>query len=125
MLGTGDSCQLRAVSGSLGRVPAAAVAPLAPVVTYAAAAHGIHATCSDSYWGPTATAFAPACTASYHFDDSSSTAHRASESGTASSSVHVTSSTGVPVVSFTWCSPAVHSLSHGFLTRADFFAIRA
>ena len=118
MTGTGDSCQLRTVSGSSRRVPAAAAAPSAPAVTYAAAAHGIHAACSDSHWGSTATS-------SYHFDDSSSTAQWAPESGTASSLVCFTYSSGVLVVVLTSGSPAVHSISHGLLTRAVTLAICA
>ena len=65
--GTGDRCQLRTVPGSLGRVleaaaasPAAAAADASPADTHVAAAYGLYAACSDSTWGPTATAFAPA-----------------------------------------------------------------
>ena len=132
MIGSGDCCQLCTVSGSLGQVsvtaagpPAVAAANASAVVTYAAAAHGIHAACSDSHWGPIATAFAPAYTASYHFDDSSSIAHRASELGTASSSVCFTSSPGVPVVILAGGSPTVQSTSDGLHTGSVTLAICA
>ena len=126
LLGTGDSCPLCTVPGSLGRVLEAAAAADAPAVDpIAAAAYGLHAACCDSTWGPTATAFALASSACYHFDDSSSTAQWAPESGTASSSVCFTSCTGVPVVSLTRGSPAVHSTSDGLHTGGVTLAIYA
>ena len=54
--------------------PAAAAADASAVVTHATTAFGIHAACSDSHWGPTATAFAPDWSTYYHYDDSSSIA---------------------------------------------------
>ena len=100
MTGSEDRCQLCTVSGSSGRVPAtvagppaaAAAADASAAITYAAATHGIHAACSDSSWGSIATAFAPACSACHHYDDSSCTAQWASESGTASIAVCFTHS---------------------------------
>ena len=125
MTGSGDRCQLCTVSGSSGRVPATAAGPPAAAaadasaaVTHAAAAYGIHAACSDSHWGSTTTA-------SYHFDDSSSTAQWAPELGTTSSSVCFTSCTGVPVVSFTRGSLAVHSTSDELHNGAVTLAICA
>ena len=131
MTGTGDHCQLCTVLGSSGRVPEAAAASPAAAVdasladTHAAAAHGLYAACSDSTWGPTATAFALACSACHHYDDSSSTAQWASELGIASSSVCFTHSSGVPVVVLTSGSPAVHAFSDGLHTRAVILAFCA
>ena len=131
MTGTGDCYQLRTVPGSSGRVlvPTAgsptAAADASAVVTHAAAAFGIHAACSDSHWGPTATTFTPYWSACYHYDNSSSTAQWASESGTASSSVCFSHSTGVPVVILTSGSPVVHTISYGLHTGPVTLAICA
>ena len=105
--------------------PAAAVADAPAAVTHAVAAFGIHAACSDSHWGPTATTFAPDWLAYYHYDDSSSTAQWALESGIASSSVCFSHSTCVPVVILANGSPAVHTTSDGLDTGSVTLAICA
>ena len=99
--------------------------PAAAAVTHAAVAFGIHAACSDSHWGPTAIAFILDWLACYHYDDSGSTAQWASESGTASSSVCFSPSTGVPVVILASGSPVVHTTSDGLHTGSVTLAICA
>jgi hypothetical protein len=131
--GSGDRCKLCTVLGSSRRVPAtaadppaaAALADASAAVTHAAAAYGIYAACSNSTWGPTATAFALDCSAYHHYDDSSSTAQWASESGTASSSVCFTPNTCVPVIVLASGSPTVHSISDGLHTGSVILAICA
>ena len=132
LTGSGDRCQLCTVSGSSGRVPAIAAGPPAAAaadasaaVTHAAATFGIHAACSESHWGPTATTFALDWLACYHYDDSSSTAQWASESGIASSSVCFSHSIGVPVVILTSGSPAVHTITDGLQTGSVILTICA
>ena len=105
--------------------PIAVAADASVAVTQAAAAYGIHAACSDSSWGPTATAFTPDCSVCHHYDDSSSTTQWAPESGTASSSVCFTPSTGVSVVILASGSPAVHTTSDGLHTGTVILAICA
>ena len=84
-IGSGDNCYTCTVPDSAGRVPAlaacystvdpgttAAVAGYALAVdTHAAAASRVHAACSDSHWGSTVTAFAPAWSDCHYLNDSS------------------------------------------------------
>ena len=134
--GSGDCCHFCTVPDSAGQVPAIAVgyaaanagatAGHAPAAApHAATATWVYAACCDSYWGSTATAFTPACSAYHHFDDSSSIAQWASELGIASSSVCLSHSTGVSVVILASSSPTVHTISYGLLTGSVILAICA
>ena len=86
--GSGDRCHFCTILDSAGRVSetaasysvadagsTVAVADHASAVDpHAAVASQIHAACSDSDWGSTATGFALAWSAYHNFDDSSITA---------------------------------------------------
>ena len=138
-LGLRDRCYFCTVLVSSGRVPAAATSYAAAAAGYTAAVAGhasaaashaaaatwVYAACCDSYWGSTATAFAPAWSACHHFYDSSCIVQWALESGTATSTVCFTYRAGVLVVCLASASPAVHTSSDGLHTGSDFFAASA
>ena len=125
MPAVGDPAAAAGYSAADTGSTAAAAGHASTADPHAAAASWIYAACSDSYWGSTATAYAPAWSVCHHFHDSSVTAQWASELGTATSAVCFSYRAGVLVLCFASTSPVVHTFLDGLHTGWDILATSA
>jgi hypothetical protein len=122
--GIGDRSCYCLGSGTSGSVLVAAGHAVA-VACYSAAVTWLHAACLHCYRGRSLVALARDRSTCHHYSsDSSCTAQWASESGTASSSVCLTSRAGVSMVCFTRdrVGSVLYSFSHGLYSYSVHFS---